>query len=86
MSKSFTTTPLTPEAFLQEADALTDELLNVLRGRTLRATVVLQALTQVHRITADQLPQDMQFDVYMALAGYAAEQAHAIGQVPRTTH
>lgn len=76
---------LTYEQFQAEADALADEFIAVLNGRTRRTTVVLQALMQVHRESADQLPPDMRANVYAALADHAIEQAFTAASTP-TTH
>lgn len=87
MSNSFTAPALTQEEFQQAADAMAQEFAAVLTGRTLRTTVVLQALMQVYRFAANQLPPDTKADIYMAMATYAAEQAHmAACQSPQITH
>lgn len=87
MSNSFTPPDLTKEEFQQAADAMAQEFKAVLIGRTLRTTVVLQALMQVYRFAANQLPPDTKADIYMAMATYAAQQAHAAAfQAPQTTH
>lgn len=87
MEANFAATSLTKEEFQQAAGAMATEFFEVLQGRTLRTTVVMEALMQVYRFSADQLPPDVRADLYMAMAAYAAEQVHAAAyQAPMTTH
>ncbi|MDH0048603.1 hypothetical protein [Comamonas terrigena] len=87
MESSFAATSLTKEEFQQAADAMAAEFFAVLQGRTLRATVVMEALMQVYRFSADHLTPDAKAATYMGMAAFAAEQAHAAAhQAPMTTH
>lgn len=87
MKTSIAATSLTKEEFQKAADAMAAEFFEVLHGRTLRTTVVMEALMQVYRFSADQLQPELRAELYMAMATYAAEQAHAAAcQPPQTTH
>ena len=87
METSFAATSLTEEEFQEASDAIAAEFFDVLEGRTLRATVVMEALMQVYRFTADHLTPDAKAATYTGMAAFAAEQAHAAAcQPPQTTH
>ena len=75
---------MTLEQFELESNRLAIEFLADLSGRTLSTGVVMQAVMNVHRCVASQLPAEAQRELSMALAAYAGELMQGLPPVPFT--
>lgn len=78
--------PMTQEQFQQEANELQLEFYEVIRGRTLRVAVVLQALMQFYKVAASQLPPEVQADLSIGMAALAGELLNAPNHVQKPKH
>lgn len=88
MSTSQEMPEMTREQFELESMGLAIEFMAVLTGRTLSTGVLLQAVMNVHRCIASQLPAEAQGQLSMAMAAYAGELLQGIpaAQPSQTTH
>lgn len=73
---------MTREQFELESTALAIGFLSVLSGRTVSSGVVLQAVMEVHRCVARQMPLDAQAELSMAMAAYAGELMQGLKPAP----
>ena len=73
---------MTREQFELESTALAIEFWAVLRGRTLSVGVVLQAVMEVHRCVASQLPVEDQGQLSIAMAAYAGQLMQGLPPAP----
>jgi len=73
---------MTLEEFELESTALAIEFLSVMSGRTVPTGVVMQAVMEVHRCVARQMPLDAQAELSMAMAAYAGELMQGLKPAP----
>ena len=73
MSTSQAEPQMTRKQFELQSLDLAREFLAVLHGRRLSTGVILQAVMEVHRCIARQLPPEVQGDLSMGMAAYAGE-------------
>ena len=77
---------LTREQFIKESTELQREFYEVIRGRTLRVSVVLQALMQFYKAAASQLPPEVQAELSIGMAALAGDLLDAPNRAKRPTH